>query len=260
MDMVRSYAPGPHVADAIHDRVRVLILGGTAEARRLADVLAPRVEIEVVTSAGGAASAFGGAEDLVAMLSDLRPDAVVDATHAYAQTISRYARRACAAAGIPRLRYERPGWAEQAGDDWRVADDLGAAVAMACDIGKRVFLSVGKVPPPLVAPFQEHWFLMRSGEPAAPMPANVRVIGGKGPFTRESETELLDGHRIDVVVAKVAGGSAAYAKIEAARELRLPVVMLKRPDPPAGPIAGSLGETLAWLDLLVEACQPEREA
>lgn len=236
-----------------------MILGTTGEARRLAETLAPRDEVEVVSSPGGPANAFGGSEDLVGQIAEVRPAAVIDATHAYSQTISRYARRACAAAAVPRLRFERPAWSEKPGDDWRLADDLAGAVSTACAIGKRVFLAAGRVPPAAMASFPDHWFLLRAGDPAADMPANVRTILGKGPFTRDSELELLDGHRIAVVVAKMAGGSAAYAKIEAARQLGLPVVLLRRPEPPAGPMAASLAEALAWLEPIVEAARGDHD-
>lgn len=257
MELGRPSRPFASAAETVDldERVRVLILGATGEARRLAELLAPRPELEVMTSAGGAASAFGGTDDLVVKLAELRPDAVVDAMHAYSQTISRYARRACAAAGIPRLRLERPGWTQRAGDDWRLADDLAGAIDMACGIGKRLFISAGKVPAALLDPFPDHWFLIRSAEPMVELPENVRTVAGKGPFTRGIELDLLDGHRIDVVIAKMAGGSAAYAKIEAARELGLPVVLLKRPDPPPGPIASSVTEALDWLELVVESCR-----
>lgn len=260
--MTAHYRPLPHQAAPLQagDRVRVMIIGATGEARRLADLLAPRDEIEVVSSSGGSASAFGGSEDLVVQIAEMRPSAVIDATHAYSPTISRYARRACAAAGVPRLRFERPAWSEKPGDDWRLADDLASAVSTACGIGKRVFLSAGRVPTAAVEPFPDHWFLMRASDPSVDMPANVRTILGKGPFTRDSELELLDGHRIAVVVAKMAGGNAAYAKIEAARALGLPVVLLKRPEPPAGPMASTIAEVLAWLEPIVEAARSEHDA
>ncbi|HMR33062.1 MAG TPA: precorrin-6A/cobalt-precorrin-6A reductase [Geminicoccaceae bacterium] len=237
-----------------------MILGTTGEARRLADLLAPRDEVEVISSAGGASSTFGGTEDLMVQIAERRPAAVIDATHAYSPTISRYARRACAAAGVPRLRFERPAWSEKPGDDWRLADDLAGAVSTACALGKRVFLSAGRVPTAAVEPFPEHWFLLRRSDPATDMPGNVRTIQGKGPFTRDSELELLDGHRIAVVVAKMAGGNAAYAKIEAARQLGLPVVLLKRPEPPAGPMASTISEALAWLEPIVEAARGDADA
>jgi precorrin-6A/cobalt-precorrin-6A reductase len=229
-----------------------MILGTTVEARRIAELLGSRGEIEVVACSAGAASAFGGAEDLAARIGELRPSAVIDATHAYGQTISRYARRACAAVGVPRLRLERPGWTAKPGDDWRLADDLATALSMATGIGRRVFLAVGRLDTALLAPFPDHWFLVRTTEPTRDAPDNVRAIRSKGPFNRESELDLLDGHRIDTLVTKVAGGSSAYAKIEAARELALPIVLLRRPEPPPGPIASSIAEALSWLDMVID--------
>ena len=90
------------------------------------------------------------------------------------------------------------------------------------------------------------------------MPENVRCIAGKGPFRLADEQELLDGHRIDVIVSKASGGSSVYAKIEAAREMSIPVVLLRRPDPPPGPLASRVEEAVAWLDQLLEDRRPGR--
>jgi precorrin-6A/cobalt-precorrin-6A reductase len=236
-------------------RARVLVLGGTPEARRLADTLAPWDGVEVVTSQAGE---FAAADELAAYIGELRPTAVVDATNAYAETLSRYARRACAALSVPRVRLARPGWPPKAGDDWRFADDLAEALTLAAKIGRRVFLSVGRLDTALLAPFPKHWFLVRCAEPVADMPDNVRAIRSRGPFRRDTEVELLEGHRIDVLVGMLAGGGSAYAKIEAARELGLPVVMLRRPDPPSGPLVTSVGGAMAWLDQLMETRRFDR--
>lgn len=250
-------------APAAHDGpVRVLILGGTGEARRLADLLVAR-GVEVVSSLAGRTAepvlpegevrrgGFGGADGLAAYIGEQHPVAVIDATHPYAQLISRNARRACAALRVPRLRLERPGWRAAAGDDWREAADLPEALGLATAIGRRIFLSTGAVPLDLLRAFPEHWFLLRSVEPVIEPLANLRNITARGPFQREAEIDLLDGHRIDVLVSKASGGSSVFAKIEAARELKLPVVMLRRPEPPPGPLVERIADAVAWLDQVV---------
>lgn len=258
-DVRKAGEPGVGEAE-----VRVLILGGTAEARRLADLLHQRGDVAVVTSLAGRtrdpalpagevrSGGFGGADGLAAYLAELRPTAVIDATHPYAELISRNARRVCAALGVPRLRLDRPAWERKPGDNWHLADNLEAALEVAAGLGKRVFLSVGRVPPALLAGFDRHWFLIRGIEPDGVEAPNLRWIGARGPFRVEEELELLEGHRIEVVVSKASGGASTYAKIEAARELKLPVVLLRRPDPPPGPLVARVEEAVAWVDQLVE--------
>ncbi|MFO1069972.1 MAG: cobalt-precorrin-6A reductase [Geminicoccaceae bacterium] len=251
-------------------RKTILILGGTGEARRLADLLARRADLEVVSSLAGRTSepelpagevrtgGFGGADGLAAYLSELRPVAVVDATHPYAELISRNARRACAALGVPRLRYDRAPWVRQADDTWIEVKDIEAAMAEAAARGRRIFVAVGRVPAALFEAYPDHWFLVRSVERLGDMPENVRCIAGKGPFRLADEQELLDGHRIDVIVSKASGGSSVFAKIEAARAMKLPVVLLRRPDPPPGPLVHRADEAVAWLDQLLGERDPDR--
>lgn len=241
-------------------RMRVLILGGTGEARRLADLLVARGDVDVISSLAGRTSApllpegevrsggFGGPDGLAAWIAAEHPTAVIDATHPYAQQISRMLRRVCAALRVPRLRLDRPVWQAQPGDDWRLVDDLDEALALATQLGRRIFLAVGRVPLELLRPHPEHWFLVRAVEPLAATLPNMRLVTARGPFRRADELELLDGHRIEAVVSKASGGSSVYAKIEAARELRLPVVMLRRPEPPAGPLVQQVADAIAWLD------------
>lgn len=234
----------------IDERARILVFGATPEARRLADILAPSDGVEVVASQ---AVGFDAADALAAYIGELRPAAVVDATNVYADMLSRHVRRACAALSVPRLRLERPGWTAKPGDDWRFADDLGQALEMAAGLGERIFLAVGRIDAGLLERFADHWFLVRSTGSIDDLPAHARAVHGRGPFRREDEMELLEGHRIDTLVATLSGGASAYAKIEAARELRLPVVMLRRPEPPSGPLATNVAGAVAWIDQLVEA-------
>lgn len=242
----------------------VLILGGTGDARRLADLLHQRGDVGVVTSLAGRtrepalpagevrSGGFGGADGLAAYLAELRPMAVVDATHPYAELISRNTRRVCAALGVPRLRLDRPAWVPKPGDKWHHADGLVAALDQASGLGRRLFLAVGRVPASLLDGYPDHWFLVRAIEPDGEGGPNLRWVGARGPFRLEEEIELLEGHRIEVVVSKASGGASVYAKIEAARELGLPVVLLRRPDPPPGPLVARAEEALAWIDQLLE--------
>jgi precorrin-6A/cobalt-precorrin-6A reductase len=248
----------------------VLILGGTADARRLADLLHQRGGLSVISSLAGRtrdpappagelrSGGFGGADGLAAYLGELRPIAVIDATHPYAEVISRNARRVCAALGVPRLRLERPAWQPGPGDDWRLADDLDQALDVATGLARRIFLSFGRVPSALLDRYPRHWFLIRSVEPGEAQAANRRWVRARGPFRRVDEIELMLGHRIEAVVSKASGGESTYAKIEAARELGLPVVMLRRPDPPPGPLVGRPEEAVAWLDQLLEEMRAGR--
>ncbi|MEV6786607.1 precorrin-6A/cobalt-precorrin-6A reductase, partial [Streptomyces sp. NPDC051098] len=91
----------------------ILILGGTAEARQLATELAVLGGVRVTTSLAGRVArprmpagdvrigGFGGAEGLAAWLRAQRVDAVVDATHPFAEVISSHAARAAALTGTP---------------------------------------------------------------------------------------------------------------------------------------------------------------
>ncbi|GAA0455124.1 precorrin-6A reductase [Paractinoplanes deccanensis] len=236
---------------------RILILGGTTEARALAGALAPRCT--VITSLAGRTSApllpdgqvriggFGGAEGLRAYLVAERIDVLVDATHPFAAGISANAATAARAAGVPLIVLRRPGFREEPGDSWHRVADLAAAASLLPRLGaRRVFLTTGRQG---IAAFAEvdAWFLARSVEPPQPpMPARMEVVLDRGPFTLDGERRLLDQHRIDVVVTKDSGG--ADGKLVAARERGIPVVMVERPPLPAGVVvAASVEETVGLL-------------
>ena len=235
---------------------RVLILGGTGEARRLADRLAEHDAIEVITSLAGRTRApalpagtlrvggFGGAEGLAAYLGEAAIDAVVDATHPFAARISANAVAACAATATPRLALVRPPWAPRAGDRWLDVADAAAAAALLPARGRRAFLTLGRQG---LAPFagcRDTTFIVRLVE-AAPLPlAGATVIVARGPFALADERALLARHRIDVVVAKNAGGDDA--KIAAARQAGLPVIMLARPPPPEGERVARIDDAVGW--------------
>ncbi|WP_328689525.1 cobalt-precorrin-6A reductase [Streptomyces phaeochromogenes] len=225
----------------------VLVLGGTTEARELAASLAARPGVRVTTSLAGRVSrpgaldgevrvgGFGGAEGLAEWLRAERVDAVVDATHPFATGITENAARAAAATGVPAVVLRRPGWTPVPGDRWHPAASLAEAAALLPPLGRRVFLTTGRLGLAAFAREPELHYLVRSVEPPEPpMPRHTDVLLARGPFTVESETALLRDHRIDVLVTKDSGGSATSAKLTAARELGLPVVVVHRPPLPEG--------------------------
>ncbi|MEO5873988.1 MAG: cobalt-precorrin-6A reductase [Streptosporangiaceae bacterium] len=238
----------------------VLVLGGTGEARRLADLLTVRPDLRVVSSLAGRVreprlpagevrvGGFGGPEGLAHWLRAERIDAVVDATHPFARTMTESAVRAAADAAIPLLVLRRPGWAAGPGDNWHWADSLAEAAGLLPSLGSRVFLTTGRKE---LAPFADLdlWFLSRSVDPPeAPLPRRLEVVLGRGPFTLDGELALLRQHRIDVLVTKDSGGSMTSAKLGAARDLGLPVLLLRRPPLPPGVATAPTPEAAAaWL-------------
>lgn len=240
----------------------VLILGGTGEARRLAEALtAAFPDWRIVSSLAGRTSepvplagevrrgGFGGAAGLEAYLRRERPAALIDATHPFAATISRNAATAATAAGVPRLVLERPPWRAQPGDRWIEVDDAPAAAKAVRGLGARVWLTVGAADLPAFAPLGDRWFLVRRVEaPAEPLPlANVELLLARGPFRLEDERRLIADRRIDVLVCRASGGVATAPKLEAARQAGLPVVMLRRPASPPGPSVDSVKAAMDWL-------------
>jgi precorrin-6A/cobalt-precorrin-6A reductase len=240
----------------------VLILGGTAEARQLAERLAERGDLAVTLSLAGRTAApapqavpvrrggFGGADGLAAHLREQRIDALIDATHPYAAAISANAASAAAIAGVPLLALRRPPWKREAGDDWievAIVEDAVGALGIA---PRRVFLALGRkeLAPFVAAP--QHVYLVRSVDPVDPPLAvpHASYITARGPFTEQQDRALLESHRIEVIVAKNSGGSATYGKIAAARTLRIPVVMLKRPVLPDVASVATIDAVIAWLD------------
>ncbi|OIK03139.1 cobalt-precorrin-6A reductase [Streptomyces monashensis] len=220
----------------------VLILGGTTEARRLAADLAARPGVRVTTSLAGRVAApgalpgevrtggFGGAQGLADWLRAHHVDALVDATHPFAESITANAARAAASAGIPLTVLRRPGWRPVPGDRWHDVPSLPAAAETLPRLGRRVFLSTGRLGLATFARLTGLHFVVRSVDPPAPpLPPHTELVLARGPFTVPDETDLLRAHRIDVLVTKDSGGAATAAKLTAARDLGLPVVVVRRP-------------------------------
>lgn len=240
---------------------RILILGGTLEARRLAERLRGRADVAITLSLAGRTASpaaqpvpvriggFGGAEGLAAYLRAERIAALIDATHPYAATISDNAARAAAAAGVRLLALRRPPWRPTGGDRWTDVADVAAAVQALGPVPRHVFLTLGRKE---VAPFAtapQHHYLVRSVDPVEPplgVPHAVYLLA-RGPFAEARERELLIAHAIDAIVSKNSGGEATYGKIAAARALGIEVIMLRRPPLPAVPSVASVDEAAGWL-------------
>jgi precorrin-6A/cobalt-precorrin-6A reductase len=248
--------------------MRILILGGTAEARRLAERLGGRSDLAVTLSLAGRTAAparqpvpvriggFGGADGLADYLSAERIDALVDATHPYAAVISANAARAARSTGVPLLALRRPPWRPLPGDRWIEVADIAAAVSALGVAPRRVLLALGRKE---LAPFvsaPQHHYLVRSVDPVDPPLAvpHAVYVTGRGPFTENDDRALLSAHGIEVVVAKNSGGSATYGKIAAARGLGLVVVMPSRPPLPEVNAVETVEDALAWLDHVCAPC------
>lgn len=241
-------------------RLKVLILGGTTEARAVAAACASRPDIVTVSSLAGRTSdprrpvgevrtgGFGGIAGLVNFLGTAGIDAVVDATHPFASTMTGHVIAAAGRTGTPFLVLRRPGWTPQDGDRWHRVPTLDAAAELVGSLGRRAFLTSGRQGLAAFAPVTDVWFLSRSVEPPVPpTPPHMEVVLDRGPFTLAGERALMAGHRIDVLVTKDSGGVAP--KLQAARELEIPVIMVDRPpsELPAGAAVGSVEEAMAWL-------------
>lgn len=191
---------------------------------------------------------FGGVAGLVEYLQAEGIRHVIDATHPFAAQMSRHAVLACAEAGVPLVALQRPEWVAGPGDDWRHVPDLAAAVAALPESGARVFLAIGKLHVADFAVKPGNHYLLRLVDPpgALPLP-DCAVEIARGPFDLAGDLALLRAHRIGVVVAKNAGGAGARAKLEAARALGLPVVMIARPEVLERAVLSEVADVLRWL-------------
>lgn len=239
---------------------RILILGGTTEARQLAGKLVARASV-TLSLAGRTESpvaqgvpvrrgGFGGADGLAAYLGETRTDLLIDATHPYAAKISANAARAARMAGVPILALRRPGWEPVEGDRWTLVDTVDDAVQALGAAPRRVFLALGRQEVGAFDAAPQHHYLIRSVDPVEPKLAvpDATYLLARGPFREDDERALLETHRIEIVVSKNSGGAATYGKIPAARALGIEVVMVQRPDLPDVPSA----ETVEVLAALVD--------
>lgn len=192
---------------------------------------------------------FGGVGGLVGYLTAERITHVIDATHPFAAQMSRNAVEACTAATVPLIALEREPWQAREGDRWTHVADLGAAVAELGNAPRRVFLAIGRQTLEAFATAPQHHYLLRLVDPptgALPLP-NAEAVIARGPFTVEGDLALLRSHDIEIIVAKNAGGAGAEAKLVAARDMGLPVVLIDRPQVPERRVARTVPEVMAWL-------------
>lgn len=240
---------------------RVLLLGGTGDARALAQRLAGRTGIDVIVSLAGRTEnpapqpvpvrvgGFGGVAGLENYLRAERIAAVIDATHPYAARMSLHAAEACAATGVPLLALRRAPWVPVAGDRWRAAADVPAAVAALGEAPRRVFLALGRNEVRAFEAAPQHAYLVRSVDPVAPPLAvpHAEYVLGRGPFGEANDRAMLQARGIEVIVAKNSGGAATYGKIAAARTLGIEVLLIARPQVPEVPAVDTPAEAEAWL-------------
>jgi precorrin-6A/cobalt-precorrin-6A reductase len=253
---------------------RILILGGTTEARELAGRLAGRADLQVVISLAGRTKSpapqpvpvrsggFGGAAGLAEYLRQEAIDALIDATHPYADIISANAAAAARQAGVPLIALRRPPWRAVAGDRWSEAVDVAEAVRRLGAQPRRIFVTLGRseLAPLTTAP--QHFYLIRSVDPVEPPLSLPRVsyVIDRGPFSEADDRALMREHAIDAVIAKNSGGAANYAKIAAARALGIEVVMLLRRPPSDGPAVESVDEAISWLDHAIASASARGKA
>ena len=247
--------------------MKVLILGGTTEARALATALHGRESGHIVVSSlagrvgrpalpdgqlrvGG----FGGAEGLADYLRTEAFDALIDATHPFAASISAQAARAADSTGVRLVALRRPTWTAQPGDRWTHVPDIDEAARRVADLPEDegcVFVTTGRGALQAYARDRRHSYLIRSIEsPDPPLPPRHTIVLDRGPFTLEGETALMQRHAVHALVTKNSGGTSTEAKLVAARLRGIPVIMVDPPAPPDGvESAGSVADVLALLGL-----------
>lgn len=239
---------------------RLLILGGTGEATALAARASSLPGLQVITSLAGRTArpnkpqgelrvgGFGGSDGLVRFLDAEHIDLVVDATHPFAARIAHHAAEA-ARARRPIVKLVRPPWQASEGDRWIEVENAAAAAEALPALSNRIFLTIGRQELGAFRALTDCFFLVRLVESAPqPLPLHAyAVVTGRGPFAVESERGLVRQHGLSALVSKNSGGSSTYAKIVAARELHLPVIMLRRPPLPDVEQATDVGAVMSWI-------------
>jgi len=240
--------------------MRILVLGGTSEASTLARALAEAGMDAIFSYAGRTdtpaaqplpvrVGGFGGIPGLVRYLRNEAVTHVVDATHPFAAQMSAHAVAASAETGVPLIALERAPWVPGEGDRWTRVPDTEAAVAALPDRPSRIFLAIGRQTLSPFAAAPQHYYLLRFVDPpegTLPLP-NADVVVDRGPFTRAGDLALMQAQGVELVVSKNAGGSGVRAKLDAARLLGLPVVMIDRPPVPERPRLETVDDVMGWL-------------
>lgn len=249
---------------------RILILGGSFEARQFARAVRDLHDLDVTLSLAGRTAhplaqpvpvrvgGFGGARGLARYLRSSKTEVVIDATHPFANVISENAINAAAAAGVKLIAIRRPAWQPIPGDHWTEAESVPDAVRRAGPDPRRILVALGRkeLGPLTEAPW--HSYLIRSIDPVDP-PLGVpdaTYILARGPFDEDGEIKLFRRHRIELIIAKNSGGTSSYAKLAAARRLSLPAILVKRPTVPAAP---SVPDARAAKEMLVHLLGLEDE-
>lgn len=239
---------------------RILILGGTGEARELAGFLMTKPGLEVISSLAGRtempelpmgvvrSGGFGGIAGLKKYLEQKNVSAVIDATHPFAITMTEHGIQATHQANIPYLRLTRLAWQPEPGDQWIPVKNHTEAAQTIPSLGNRIFLTIGRQELHHYATVSG-WFLMRMIDP--PVPNSLLPKGElrlqRGPFTLSDELQLLADYGINLIVSKNSGGSATYSKLIAARQLQLPVIMIQRSPIPACEQVNRIDQAWEWL-------------
>ena len=244
-------------------RVPILLLGGTGEANTLATALVERFGDDIVLTSSMAGrtdergpvaglvrvGGFGGIDGLTSYLRDTATALVIDATHPFASQISQHAIAASGALGLPLLRLERPSWQPQPGDRWIAVSDMAAAATALAPVARRIWLTTGTAELSALSGLTDAWFLIRTiTPPPVPLPlARYELLQARGPFEVAGERDIIRRYRIDTLVTKASGGNATEAKLIAAREAGISVIMIARPILPPAETVPDTAAALAWV-------------
>ncbi|WJZ02624.1 cobalt-precorrin-6A reductase [Corynebacterium freiburgense] len=227
--------------------MRALILGGTREAREIASLLqqdnwhvtsslAGRVKQPALPVGEVRIGGFGGPAGLVTWLLKEKVEVVIDATHPFAERISISAAEATRATGVPLIALHRPAWQAGERDQWIPAGSMEEAARIAARRFHHIFLTIGRQQLAAFAKDPHNLYVIRCVDPPeVTLPRRHRLILSRGPFTLENEKQLMRDNQIDCLVTKNSGGELTRAKLDAARELGIPVIMVERPELPGGP-------------------------
>ena len=245
----------------MRSRNRVLVLGGTTEGRELANRLSELSQHDVMYSIAGVTHAarlpncpvrkggYGGIEGLSNYLTKRKVDVVIDATHPFAAKMPTHAKSACDLNGIAHARLERPQWTPCPGDRWISVSDVGSAARHVSDNSKRCLLTIGSRDLEPFLSVERCQFIVRSIEPPSlPLPkSRFDWLQARGPFSLLDEKAVLEHRQVDHLVTKNSGGSATRAKLDAARQLGVHVVVIERPEHPAMNSFDTVEAVTSWL-------------